>query len=527
MARRTLAPALRRAITGKAIETKGLSGRARSFFRQYVVPGQPYNQAWNTDRAVKEGFEVNPWIYRAVHVIACAVIARTVVIRDGSPDGEPILPEADPTGLLRLMNIQANRWERAKVFQYRLIAQWLLSSRGVYIEIVRSRSGRVAMMNLIDPDMVEIIPTTVLSRTGQKYVDPLGSFRITTNDQSGPYNYLPRYDPKADFADQPNSVLWVRSPHPTLMFRGMSPAQAAGMSADLDRAARMYNRRFMDQDGRPGGILAVKGNVSPDVIDILETRMNGGPAGIGRTTAIQADAMEYVDTSGNPRDTQWADTMDRMRTEIAMVFGVPESVLGDASGRTFDNADAEYEIFWAQTMLPLLEMLDDQMDILTGDYDDTLFLRHDVSDVWVLNRHKRSDITQAAADFAAGLCTLDEYRVIAGKPPFDQPWSRVVMLPGGKVPAGAADDLAEVNKLQMLGTPPPPDPAAEAEAGAQQGSMMGAQAAENDNNARSLRLVDSRPGALEQRSLEEMIELEDRQSRARAEVGSADASIWR
>ena len=526
MSRRTLAPALRRAI-GRPVETKGLAGRARSFFRQYVVPGQPYNQAWNTDRAVREGFEINPWIYRAVHVIACATIARAVALRSGDPDkGLPIAVDNDPTGLLKLLNVQTNRWERAKVFRYRLIAQWLLSSRGVYIEIVRSRGGRVAMMNLIDPDQVEILPTTVKTQDGQnKYVDPIGSFRITVNDQSGPYNYLPRYDPKASFSQQPNSVLWVRSPHPTLMFKGMSPAQAAAMSADLDRAARMYNRRFMDQDGRPGGILAVKGDTSPTMLEILEARFNGGPASVGRTTAIEADAMDYVDTSNHPRDTQWSETMDRMRREVAMVFGVPESVLGDASGRTFDNADAEYEIFWSQTMKPLLEMLDDQMDILTGDYDDTLYLRHDLSDVWVLNRHKRTDIAQAASDFAAGLITLDEYRVIAGKEPFDQPWSRVCLLPGGRVPAGTDEDVAAVAKLQTLGAAAPVDPSESARAGATVGSQAGVRQAENVNNARSLRLVSGRPGALEQRSMEDAIELEGRESSARA--GAGDASAWR
>lgn len=526
MARRTLAPTLRRAITGRKVETKGLSGRTRSFFRQYVVPGQPYNQEWNTDRAVKEGFETNPWIYRAVHVIACAVIARTVVLREDDPvEGQKIKMDADPTGLLRLMNVQANRWERAKVFRYRLIAQWLLSSRGVYIEIVRSKGGRIAMMNLIDPDQVEIIPTTVTNRFGHKYIDPLGSFRITTNDQSGPYNWLPRYDPKADFSEQPNSVLWVRSPHPTLMFRGMSPAQAAGMSADLDRAARLYNRRFMDQDGRPGGILAVKGNVNPTTLEILEARFNGGPASVGRTTAISADAMDYVDTSNHPRDTQWSDTMDRMRREVAMVFGVPESVLGDASGRTFDNADAEYEVFWAQTMLPLLEMLDDQMDILTGDYDDTLYLRHDVSDVWVLNRHKRDAAKDAVSDVAGGIQTIDEARIARGLKPLDIPETRVLYIPGGKIIAGEEADVAIVAQRPMVGVAVPADPSEEARKGAEQGSLAGVRQADNVNSARSLRLVDSRPGALEQRTIEEMIELEDRESGARA--GGGYASSWR
>lgn len=495
MSRRTLAPALRRKIAGmlgRPTEAKGLSGRVRSFFRQYTVVGQPYQQEWNTDRALREGFEVNPWIFRAVHVIACASIARQIVLRQGDPEnGEPIPREADPTRLLHLFNVQANPWERAKLWRYRLIAQWLLSSRGVFIEVIRTRAGRLGMLNLLDPDMVEIIPVRERLEDGREKVDPLGAFRVTVNDDSGPWNDLPRFDPNASYADQPKSVLWVRSPHPTLLFRGMSPMQAAGLSADLDKAARLYNRRFMETDGRPGGILMVKGRVADTTLQILEARFNGGPESAGRTSAIQADAMEWVDTSNHPRDTQWGDTMDRMRKEISIVFGTPESVLGDASGRTFDNADAEKANWQEDTLVPLWAMLDDQLDVLTGAYDDTLFLRHDISDLWLLKRHQRADADRAAQDFAEGRCTLDEYCVAVGRPPYNQPWSRVVYLPTGTVPAGAPEDVAEVVKLQQLGMGMAADPAEEARAGAEQGSQLGARMADNINNSRQLRLAAS------------------------------------
>lgn len=532
MARRTLAPTLRRLITGRPVEAKGLSGRVRSFFRQYVVVGQPYNQDWNTDRAVREGFEVNPWIFRAVHVIASASIARKIVLRQGDPDeGETVPIEADPTRLLHLFNVQANPWERAKVFRYRLIAQWLLSSRGVYVEVIRTRAGRIGMLNLLDPDMVEIVPVRERFPDGREKVDPLGAFRVTVNDASGPYNELPRFNPKASFEDHPKSVLWLRSPHPTLMFRGMSPMQAAGLSADLDRAARLYNRRFMQHDGRPGGVLAVKGRTTDDTKQILEARFNGGPESAGRTSVIEADDMEWIDTSNHPRDTQWSDTMDRMRKEISIVFGTPESVLGDASGRTFDNADAEKANWQEDLLVPLWAMLDDQLDILTGDYDDTLFLRHDTSDLWLLRRHQRADADRAAEDFARGRCTLDEYRIVAGLKPFNQPWSRVVFLPGGSVPAGAEEDVVEVIKLQTLGMGAAADPSVEARAGAEEGSQLGVRMAENINNSRSLRLAASGgrqvSGALEpaRKDASPVLELEGKQGGAR-DPGGLVSSGW-
>jgi HK97 family phage portal protein len=516
-------------------ETKGYSGRVGSSWRQYVVPGQPYATDWNTDRAVREGFEVNPWIYRAVHVTASKMLGWDIVLRQGDPKkGQPLPVEADPTRLLHVFNIQANPWERAKVFRYRLIAQYLLSSRGVFIEVRRSRAGRIAMLTLLDPDRVEIIPTVIgKNPDGTQQVDPLGAFRVTVNDGTGPYNELPRFNPKADFDDQPGAVLWVRSPHPTLMFRGMSPMQAAAMSADMDKAARLYNRRFMDGDGRPGGILLVKGHARDDQLELVEARVNGGPGSQSRLTALEGDDLQFVDTSGSPRDTQWGDTMDRMRKEVSIAFGVPESVLGDASGRTFDNADAEKANWLEDTVTKLADLLDDQLDILTGSWDDALFLRHDYSGEWVLGRHKRDEIDRASTDLREGRITLNDWRVIAGMDEIDEPWARVLYLPAGTVLAGDPEDVAIVAKLPMLGSPQAADPEAEARRGASAGSRMGVRAADNINSANRLRLVNQNarggggPVALEQRDALALTggELEGKEGGARA--GGDDAAAWR
>lgn len=537
MASRTLAPVLRRLLGWQPrVQTKGYSGRVSSFFRQYVVPGQPYTVDWNTDRAVREGFEVNPWIYRAVHVIASKLIGWEMVLRQDHPvDGVPIPASADPTRLLYVLNVQANPWERAKVFRYRLIAQWLLSSKGVFIEIRRSRAGRIAMLTLLDPDQVEILPTVIgVNPDGTKQVDPIGAFRATVNDGSGPYNDLPRFDPKADFDTQPGAVLWVRSPHPTMMFRGMAPIQAAALSADMDKAARLYNRRFMDGDGRPGGILMVKGHVNPDTLEIVEARVNGGPGSASRLTALEGDALEYVDTSGSPRDTQWGDTMDRMRKEISIAFGTPESVLGDSSGRTWDNADAEKANWLEDTVTKLADILDDQLDIMTGSWDDALFLRHDYSKEWVLGRHKRDEVDRASVDLREGRITLNQWLVIAGRDEIDEPYARVLFLPAGTVLAGAEADVEAVAKLPMLGSPQAADPEVEARRGAGVGSQLGVRAADNINSATRLRLVNAQarggggPLALEQRDLTATLpagELEGKEGGARA--GGGDAAAWR
>lgn len=446
-------PGLRDAARGAlgGVESKGIAERVRSQFSNYTVTGTPYPVDWSVDRAVREGFRANPWIFRSVEVIAYTSLQRQITMRRGDPDdGDKITIGADPTRVLYRLNRRANKWEPAALFRYRLIAQFLLSSRGVFVEVNRSRNGAIAMLTLLDPDLVDMVPTTD---------DPIGAFIVrTTGDTGGRRDPLPPFDPGADPGEQPSSVLWIRSPHPTVLTQGMSPMEAAGLSVDLDRYARMYNRDYMQSGGRPGGILGVKGSIDPATITALERHFNHN-ARPGETTAINADAMFYQDLSTSPRDVQWGDIMDRMRKEASIVFGVPESMMGDASGRTFDNADAEYAIFMEHRFAPLVKLVDDQLDALTGEDDDDLWLRHDLDDVWVLKRHRRADEERMAADLDRGAITMNEYRKFRGLDPIDAPWARVCWVMGGKAAGWVEDegDAAAAAAAPMIGSPPPGD----------------------------------------------------------------------
>lgn len=531
---RQFLPVLRSKL-GAALDTKGLSERVRASGVRYIVPGIPYtHRRWDVRKAVEEGYQGNPLVYRAIESLAQNAIARKVIFRQGDPETGAIVDKisTDPTRVLYVLNKRANNWETANIFRHRVVAQYLLSSKGVYIEVVRTRSGGLAFLNVLDPDIVEKVPLEKRDRaTGRVLeVDPIGTFRIQVPGVG--FNYLPRYDPTKTAQEQPSAILWLRSPHPTVMWEGMSPTEAAAISIDLDKYARLYNRRFLQNDGRPGGLIAVKGNMSPATQEQLQAQFTGGPESAGRPVVIEADQLSYVDTSATPRDMMWSELSTFTRKDIAIAFGVPESVMGDASGRTFDNADAEYAMFWEHRMLPLLRALDDQLDILTGaGYDDDTYLRHYTDDVWVLGRHKRELQDRAAADVDRGAITLDEYRVVCERDPWNVPATRVLWLPSGNVPVGSlehADDTAAAAALHQVGVASAASPAAQARLGAAQGSTVGARLANDNTEASRLRLVAGEgraPGALEQRkSLESM---EGKESRARGDGGNAESHPWR
>jgi phage portal protein BeeE len=449
VARRRFLPAIRQALTGGTRVQGDLDARIVSGPSGYVVPGQPYPVDWSVARSVEEGYSWNPYVFRCVEFVAANERARRMVLRSEDPDTGPII-EADAQSreqrrILRVLNRRANEWEIAQVWRHRLTAQFMLSSRGVFVEAVRTRSGGIHSVYLLDPDRVLPVPGRRKKNPNDPnekgVVVPIESFRVTTAVANGSphYDWRPPFDPDADAESQPTGIVWLRSPHPTMFERGMSPVEAAGLSVDLDRYARLYNRRFMMEDGRPGGVLSVKGDLDPQYEEVLQQRFRGGPdVSNSRTTVIQADDMSWADTSGTPRDTQWGDTMDRTKREICVAFGLPESVVSDSSGETFDNADADYAKAWEHCMLPLFRLLDGQLDVLSpGGYDDDTFLNHDVSDVWVLGRHKRAEEDRAAADLDRGTITVDEYREICGRDPWDVPATRVLWIPAARL---AVDD---------------------------------------------------------------------------------------
>lgn len=506
-------------------ESKDLAQRVRASSGSYQVPGQPYVSNWNTRRATEEAYEGNPLVYRAIEVICQHYIAQKMVLRRGDPDEGPIVhPGADPTRLLYCLNRRANPWETALIFRHRLVAQFLLSSRGVFVEVIRTKAGRIGLLNLLDPDLCANIPIEERNPYTNEVInsDPLGTVQVQV--PTGGYNYLPRFDPAADAETQPASVLWIRSPHPLVLWKGMSPVQAAGLAIDLDKYARIYNRRFLQNDGRPGGLLSIKGTTDKPTMERIQSQFNGGPESAGRTTVVNADAVSFADTSATPRDMMWGDLSDASHHDIMMTFGVPESVMGDASGRTFDNADAEYELFWAGRMQSLCRALDDQLDILTGGYDDDLYLRTDLSNVYVLGRHRRAEEDRAAADLERGAITVDEYREVKELDAFDVPATRVLWVTGGKVPIGKNDsDTEAAAQLQPVGLGQAANPGTEAAAGAAQGAAIGARYAENNNDARVLRVESSRADQEPALNRKALPGPEGEQRRARAQP----AAQWR
>ena len=99
------------------------------------------------------------------------------------------------------------------------------------------------------------------------------------------------------------------------------------------------------------------------------------------------------------------------KEEILSSFGVPESVIGNAAGRTFSNASEEIRVFWNETMSPHLEVIARALYELDAEH----YVDFDTSSVPVLIIAKQEVERYLLDELRAGLISVNEYRTGTGR----------------------------------------------------------------------------------------------------------------
>lgn len=353
--------------------------------------GKGYKDPWDIERAYREGMQKVTWVSRCVDAIAGNQSRLPVILRkDNSPDGEIVKKKRGTSTILDLLNTRSNQGENSFIFRYRVSSQLLLGTRGVFIEKVRGRDGAVIALNILPPQHTSPIPDPKDFVSGYEVTMPDGVKIIL----------------------KPKDVIWIRRPHPIDPYLSMTPMESAGIAIEIENLAKMYNRNFLLNDGRPGGLLVLRGEIDDDDKDELRSRFRGNIGRVGSVGVISSDdGVDYVDTSSNPRDAAYIQMRQITKEEILASFGVPESVLGNASGRTFSNAAEEVSVFWNETMSPHLEIIARALDEL----DDQHYIDFDTSSVPYLIITKQERERYLLQEMQSGLISVNEYRTGTGR----------------------------------------------------------------------------------------------------------------
>ncbi|MEU7228915.1 phage portal protein [Streptomyces chrestomyceticus] len=442
MARRRWLPALRSlAATRRETEEKSITWSGGYTSTTYAGTSNIWStegraDGWDIGRVVTEGYERVVWVYKAIDTMGKHASRLPLEIGVGLTEDGEFEEVIEDHPLLRVLNGRANPVETGPQFRKRLSAQILLSKRGAFVEVTRSNRGTITRLDLLPPDRVIPVP------------DPRGEYIAH-------FEFTTLHGEVRELA--PERVRWIRDPHPTDPFSGVTPLEAAGISIELDHLSRLYNVAFIKNDARPGGIVAVDtSSLNEREMDRLESRFLRGSEFAGHVSVIGSGpgGMTYTDLAARPREMAYEHAAANAKIEILGAFGVPESVTGNASGRTFDNAEQEEYGFWVHTELPHLELIS---NAFASDLDGIdRAIRFDTSTVEALELPRRKRRAEAREEWNAGLISADEYRRRAGLPAYENPHTRALWISPQKAPVPARPEDAAALGIQGAGAPGTP-----------------------------------------------------------------------
>lgn len=394
--------------------------------------GKPYRDSWDIERAYREGFQKVTWVNRCIDAIAGNQSRLPVILREGNSPAGRVVNKVDRK-ILDLFNTKANMGENSFVFRYRLSSQLLMSSRGAFIEKIRGRDGELIALQLLPPQHTAPIPDPKKFVSGFE-VDMRNGTKVTL---------------------KPEDVVWIRKPHPLDPYLSLTPMESAGIAIEIENLSKLYNRNFLLNDGRPGGLLVVRGEIDDDDKDELKSRFRGNVNRAGAVTVLSSDeGVDFVDTGQSPRDANYVQMRQIQKEEILAAFGVPESVIGNAAGRTFANAAEEHKVFWNETMLPHLETIARALDEL----DDQYYIDFDVTDVPVLVLYKQERDRYLMTEYQTGLISGNEYREGAGRKVVDSELMNAMLANPNLTPIGYTNKKfvqQQMGAPGMGGAPPP------------------------------------------------------------------------
>lgn len=203
-----------------------------------------------------------------------------------------------------------------------------------------SRSNRSTLpMELwpVRPDRMEPIPDPTEFLSGYVYRSPSGELVPLERDEA----------------------IFLRTPDPTDIYRGLSPVRAVMTDLEGEQAAAEWNRNFFLNSAVPAGVLQTEKRLSDDAFNELRDRWAEQHKGVGNAhrVAILEQGLQWNERAFNQRDMEFTSLRNVASEKIREAYGFPLPLLGTATGSNRAIAEAANFVFARWLVVPRLERI--------------------------------------------------------------------------------------------------------------------------------------------------------------------------
>ncbi len=366
---------------------------------------------WQASKAVRDGFENNVYVYACVDKRSKA--ASSVPLT--STRNEKPYPDSR---LLKLLKAPNPEMSESDLLEF-IVANLDLCGNA-YFKIVKSGTG--VPLELWPLEAGEIEPQR--AKNADKFITH--------------YRYRGTKTLKAE------EVLHFKYNHPIERMTGIAPLKPAGNSVDVDNEAASWQKISYQNRGVPDGIFTLDGEIGPEEYEEARRQVKLEYTQNGREPWVLANA-KFQQLSLNPVELDFINSRKMTRSEICTAFGVPEPMIGIYENATLANIETARKIFWLDTIIPLLNLIQDQIMLkLSPQFNTDEVISFDFSNVPALQESYKEKLEEARLlhELGVPLTEINE-RLELGLKVENIPGADIGYISQGKIPTDF--DMSELN----------------------------------------------------------------------------------
>lgn len=150
-----------------------------------------------------------------------------------------------------------------------------------------------------------------------------------------------------------DDVIFIRTPHPSNPYRGISPIQPLLTDIDTNRYSAEWIRNYFVNGAEPGGIIEVPGHLGDPEFDELRARWNDQHKGVANAHRVAIlEHGKWIDRKTSQRDMQFVELRDSERETIREGMAFPKPMLGTVDDTNRANMEAAETILARWTVQP-------------------------------------------------------------------------------------------------------------------------------------------------------------------------------
>lgn len=234
---------------------------------------------------------------------------------------------------------------------------------------------------------------------------PIGSCSAVESDgEVVEFKYTDRHGRTATL--DASEVAPIKYTHPDNIFLGMSPMTAGGKAIDIDNEASSWQKISMQNRGIPDGVFTMEGDIGVDEWEEARRQVREQYTGSdhAREPWVVANAS-FHQMSQSMAELDFMQGRKMTREEICAMAGVPPVLVGILDNANYSNISTAREIFWKDTMLPILADIASQLTrkLIKKSDREKYRIAFDTSNVGALQQSFNEKLSQAKDLFSMGV----------------------------------------------------------------------------------------------------------------------------